>query len=219
MNAAPQKVSIVIADDHPMMLMGVRALLSTEPRYEIVGEATNAEDAIAMAKRLAPNIVVMDISLPGMNGLEAAGLLRRDMPSVKVVILSMYEEHEYVMSFIRSGASAYVLKNNSPQELLVALDAVEKGQAYFSPSISGKLLKERQGQLKEALPVLNDREREVLTLLAEGMLSREIAAKLCLSSRTIQKYRENIMAKLGLHTVADLTRYAISHKLIPLDKH
>jgi DNA-binding NarL/FixJ family response regulator len=208
---------ILIADDHPMMLMGIRALLSTRGRYEIVGEASTAEDAIELARKLHPDIAVMDISLPGMNGLDAAAVLRRETPDVKVVILSMYEDHEYVLQFVRCGASAYVIKNNSPQELLSAIDAVAKGQAYFSPSVAGMILREQQGAAKQDSPALNERERQVLVHLARGMTTKQIAETLYISSRTVQKHRENIMAKLGLHSVADLTRWAIARKLIELD--
>jgi DNA-binding NarL/FixJ family response regulator len=209
-------IRVIITDDHPMMRMGVRSLLATQRTIQIVGEAATAEEAIAIARKVEPDIVIMDISLPEMNGLDGAARLLGDLPGVRVIILSMYEDSEYILRFVRSGASAYVLKNNSPEELLLAIQAVAKGEAYFSPSIAAKILRERQGIAKSDSQDLTDRERAVLIYIAQGLQSKGIAQKLCVSQRTVAKHRENLMAKLGLHSVAELTRYAIAHKLIDI---
>ena len=216
-NFIKKKVRILVADDHPMMLMGVRALLSTQPNIEIVGEASTGEEAIAMAKTLTPDIVVMDISLPDMNGLDATIILLHELPDVKVIILSMFEDSEYVSMFVNSGASAYVLKNNSPDELLSAVDAVSAGGAFFSSSVSQKILKEQKKNVGNTSTELKSREKQVLILIAKGYSSKQIADKLCLSTRTVAKYRELVMQRLNLHTVADLTKYAIAKKWITID--
>ncbi len=211
---AESKIRILIADDHPMMLMGIRNLLLTQPYIEIVAEALDGQDALAKTKSLAPDIAVLDISMPIMGGLEVACALNKEMPNVKVIIISMYDETEYVQRFLKSGASGEVLKKNSPEELIDAIDAVNHGDAFFSPSIAQTILKHSQGNKTKSPHELTERETEIVVYICKGLGSKEIAEKMFVSVRTVAKYRELIAKKLDIHKVADLMRYAIQHKLI-----
>lgn len=210
------KIRVLIADDHAMMRMGIRGLLSTHSSIEIVGEAADGEEVVAKTKELVPDIVIMDLSMPRINGFEATAQILRDMPLVKIIILSMYENKEYVSQFMKSGAAGYVLKNNSPGELLLAIQAVSNGGAYFSPSVSHTILNDVQSVSGKKSHELTEREQTALILLAQGFSSKEIAEKMLISFRTVAKYREEIMKKLDLHSVAELTQYAISNNLIKI---
>src|SRR5512138_997593 len=174
-------IRLLVADDHPMMLLGIRRALASEECIEIVGEASDGREAVAKAGSLSPDIVIMDVSLPLLNGLEAARIIRREHPCVKVIILSMYDDREYVSRFLDSGASAYVLKNNPPEELLRAIRAVHAGEAYFSPSIAQLILQKHQSASVKSADQLTEREREVLSRLARGLSSKQIAVELFIS--------------------------------------
>jgi two-component system nitrate/nitrite response regulator NarL len=217
-NSIEQKIRILIADDHPMMRMGICSVLAMHPRVEIVVEVSDGAEAIAKTKTLSPDIVVMDISLPTINGIDATIKIHCENPKTKVIIISMYDDKEYVAQFIQSGASAYVLKSNPPDELIRAIDAVYEGKAYFSPSISQMILGESKRVTTRSPNDLTEREQQVLVFIAEGFNSKQIADKLFISIRTVAKYRELIMKKLDLHSVAELTQYAISNSLIRLNK-
>ena len=209
-----KKIKVIIADDHPMMLTGIRGVLTTRPHIEIIGEATDGKEVVEKTRALAPDIVITDISMPLLNGFEVARAIRDTMPDVKVIILSMYEDREYVTEFLKTGASGYVLKSNSPEELLKAVDVVSAGKAYFSPSVSQMILQECQRLGPTAPDGLTDREMEVLRFIARGYSSKQIAKSMYISPRTVAKYRELIMRKLNRHSVAELTQYAISHNLL-----
>jgi DNA-binding NarL/FixJ family response regulator len=211
----PKKIKLLLVDDHPIVLDGIKTHLAEQPDFEVVGEATNGQEALRKAKLAQPNVVLMDINMPHMNGLEATTQLRKQVPDAKILILTMHDSREYIAQIIRIGARGYLLKDCSPAELVGAIKAVHRGEVYFSPSISKVLVQEmvegkRDGRDFPAQQSLTDREREVLSHIAEGLLNKQIADRLGIGVRTIETHRERIMRKLDIHTVAGLTKYAIS---------
>ena len=209
-------IRILIADDHPMMLTGIKTILNSRKHLQIVGDATNGEEAISRTKALAPDIVLMDISMPVMNGLEATAVLRKEAPEVRVILLTMHDDKEYVAQFVKSGAHGYIVKTGPPDEILSAIEAVHRGGAFFSPSISQAILSVQQSG-NESASLLTEREEQVLKFIAKGHSSKQIAALMNLSLRTIAKHRETIHQKLNLHSVAELTSYAFSRRLVETD--
>lgn len=211
----PSKIRLLLVDDHPIVLDGIKSHLCAQPEFEVVGDASNGQDALRKAKLTLPDVILMDISMPHMNGLEAIGHLRKQVPNAKVLILTMHESKEYIAQVVRSGARGYLLKDSAPAELVGAIKAVHNGEVYFSPSVSKVLVQEisdgthRAANGMDQQP-LTDREREVLSLIAEGLLNKQIADRLGIGVRTIETHRERIMRKLDIHTVAGLTKYAIA---------
>ena len=213
------KIRIVIADDHIIVREGVRLLLQAQPDIEVVAEAANGIEALAKARLLSPNIVLMDIAMPEMNGLEATAAIRRELPQVQVLILTMHEDYEYFLALLHHGASGCVLKGASSAELIAAIHAVQDGGIYIHPSMAKNLVTDYIGRMepgeeKARYDGLSDRERQVLTLVAEGKTSRQIADELVLSVNTIQTHRAHIIEKLNLHNRADIVRYALRKGLI-----
>ena len=211
--AREKKIRLLLVDDHPIVLDGIKSHLCAQPEFEIVGEASNGLDAIQKAKSLLPDVVLMDITMPQMNGLEATAMLRKHAPQAKILILTMHNSKEYIAQMIRAGARGYLLKDGSPAELVRAIKAVHDGEVFFAPSVSRVIvdqLVEGGGGVVEPVQNLTDREREVLSLIAEGLLNKQIADKLGIGVRTIETHRERIMRKLDIHTVAGLTKYAIA---------
>jgi DNA-binding NarL/FixJ family response regulator len=211
----PKKIKLLLVDDHPIVLDGIKTHLAEQPGLEVVGEATNGQEALRKAKLTLPDVVLMDITMPHMNGLEATTQLRRQLPDTKILILTMHDSREYIAQIVRIGARGYLLKDCSPAELVSAIKAVHAGEVYFSPSISKLLVHEmvegrHDGRELPAQQSLTDREREVLSLIAEGLLNKQIADRLGIGVRTIETHRERIMRKLDIHTVAGLTKYAIA---------
>jgi two-component system, NarL family, nitrate/nitrite response regulator NarL len=211
----PKKIRLLLVDDHPIVLDGIKSHLCAQPDFEVVGDATNGQDALRKAKLTLPDVVLMDISMPHMNGIEAMINLRKQVPNAKVLILTMHDSKEYIAQVVRSGARGYLLKDSAPAELVGAIKAVHAGEVYFSPSVSKVLIEEMADGNKRSLdapvpPPLTDREREVLSLIAEGLLNKQIADRLGIGVRTIETHRERIMRKLDIHTVAGLTKYAIA---------
>ena len=208
------KIKLLLVDDHPIVLDGIKTHLVEQKDLEVVGEAANGQEALRKAKLLLPDVVLMDITMPHMNGLEATAQLRKQLPQCKVLILTMHESREYIAQIMRLGARGYLLKDCSPAELVVAIKTVHQGEVYFSPSISRLLVQGivdgRRPEDIEGPPALTDRECEVLSLIAEGLLNKQIADRLGIGVRTIETHRERIMRKLDIHTVAGLTKYAIS---------
>jgi DNA-binding NarL/FixJ family response regulator len=208
--------SIVLVDDHKIMRDGIRAILQHGGEFTVVGEAESGADAVQLCKELRPEVVLMDISLPGLNGIEATTELLRHCPATKVVILSMYDDEHSVVGAIRSGARAFVLKKASDNDLLDALRTVAKGGSYLSPQVSDQLLKRIQrGDLESksvpsALETLSPRELQVMRLVAEGRTSKEIAGLLDLGLQTVRSYRKTLMRKLGVNNVAGLTQVALA---------
>jgi DNA-binding NarL/FixJ family response regulator len=215
-----RKIRVLLADDHTVVRQGLRALLAAEDDIEIVGEAENGRQALQLVKKLLPDVVVMDIAMPVLNGVEATRQITRYVPSVKVLVLSTYSNDEYVEQLTEAGAAGYLVKQTAANDLLKAIREAFKGNAFFSPAIAKRLRDQcRQtytsGQpIKRRADYLTTREAEVLQLIAEGRANKQIAAELCISIKTVEKHRQQVMNKLGIHDVAGLTRHAISKGII-----
>jgi len=199
---------------------GLSSCLALHEQVVVIGEASDGQDGIRKAKELSPDVVLMDIDMPHMNGLSATEVLRRENPNIKVLILSMHRHPEYVMRILQSGAKGYVLKEASPEELVGAIRTVQAGQTFFSPDIARLALNQFvQGPGEGPHPAqLSNREREVLVAIAEGLSNKEIACRLGVGVRTVETHRERIMRKLNIHSVAGLTKFAIAKGLITLPK-
>jgi DNA-binding NarL/FixJ family response regulator len=215
---------VLLVDDHKIMRDGIRAILGRGEEFRVVGEAENGTDAVQFVKTLRPDLVLMDIGLPGLNGVETTAEILRYHPDCKVVILSMYDDENSVVSAIRSGARAFILKKASDSDLLDALRMVAQGGAYLSPQVSDRLLTRIQKGDLEAkqsppvLDVLSPRELQVLRMVAEGKTSKEIAVMLDLREQTVRSYRKTMMKKLGVNNVAGLTQLALSTGLTQLTR-
>ncbi|HEX5632652.1 MAG TPA: response regulator transcription factor [Gemmatimonadales bacterium] len=211
-------VRVIIADDHAMVREGIKSVLEREG-FEVVGEAGSGTEVLPLAERTLPDVAVLDISMPGETGLQAAARLRQAMPEVRVLILSMYDNTEYVLESVRAGAHGYLLKDAAAQELANAIRAVQGGEAYFSPAVAARLSAAVRGdiereQRRTSLDLLTGREREVLLGIAKGLTNKEIAAELGISHRTVETHRESLMKKLGIRTVAGLTKFSLEVGLI-----
>jgi DNA-binding NarL/FixJ family response regulator len=215
-------IDVLLVDDHKIMRDGIKAILGRSEEFRVVGEAESGPDAVQFVKRLRPELVVMDIGLPGINGVETTVEILRHHPECKIVILSMYDDENSVVGAIRSGARGFILKKASDSDLLEALRMVARGGAYLSPQVSDRLLNRIQkGDLdskpaNSALESLSPREVQVLRLVAEGKTSKEIATVLDLREQTIRSYRKSMMKKLGVNNVAGLTQLALSTGLTQL---
>lgn len=213
--------TIVLADDHRVVRQGLRALLEAEPGFDVVGEAGDGLETLHVAEQLKPDVLVLDLMMPGLNGLEVTRQLNKRLPHTRIVILSMYANEAYVLEALGNGASAYVLKDSSSADLVHAVREIAAGRRYLSPPLSDRAIEAYQEKAKAAVldkhETLTTREREVLQLSAEGHTSAEIAARLGISSRTAEAHRSNLMHKLGLHTQADLIRYALRRGIIPME--
>ena len=205
------KLRLLLVDDHAVVREGLRALLATDPRFEIVGEASEGEGAVAAATTLQPDLVVMDVSLPGINGVQATRQLKSQLPDTRVVALTVHEEGGYLRSLLDAGASGYVLKRSAASELLRALHVVGDGGTYLDPSLAGQLVGKlvRNAPHAGPAPLLSERESEVVRLVARGYSNKEIASQLSVSVKTVETYRYRAVEKLGLRNRADLVRYAI----------
>ncbi len=212
------RITILIVDDHAVVRAGIRSLLEGQPDLEIVGEAAGGEEAIQKASELRPQLVLMDIAMPGMSGIEATRRIKKDLPETSVLVLTMHDDEEFFFPVLRAGASGYVLKEAEPQDLLNALRVVHEGQVFFSPAVAKVLLEgfvtASAGPRDEKYSSLTSREREVLKLAATGQTNRQIAEGLFLSIRTVEKHRQSVMHKLALDKREDLTKYAMRQGLI-----
>jgi DNA-binding NarL/FixJ family response regulator len=216
-------VRLVLADDHAMMREGLKSLIAQEPDFAVVGEADNGKAIVELARKAGAHIVVMDVAMPDLNGIEATRKLLKAMPTVKVVALSGHANGEFVREMLKAGASAYVLKSRAYEELVRAIREVMKGKKYLSPDIAQGVVDayveiSSSMSANPAFVVLTDREREALQLIAEGKSTKEVADVLSISVKTIETHRHNIMEKLNLHSVAELTKYAIREGLTSVDK-
>ncbi len=216
------KRRIMIVEDHTLLRAGLRALLSQEPDLEIAGEADNGRDAIRALTPLAPDLVLMDLTMPGTNGIEAIAEIKRRNPEVRVLVLTLHRAEEYIHQSLKAGADGYILKDASHDELRVAIRSVLKGKTYLSPDISNKVISGYLGVGKSAgvasaWESVTHRERQVLKLVAEGRPNKSIAEYLCLSVKTVEKHRSNLMRKLDLHNASMLTAFAISKGLVVSD--
>ncbi len=205
-----EKIKLVIVDDHPLVLDGLVSRLERSEQIEVIAQASNGEEAIKVVEQLMPDVVLMDINMPVMNGIEAAEIFKEKFSSVKLLVLSMHDDREYVMSMAQAGAKGYVLKSASADEMLMAIKAVHMGGIYFSPSIAQILTSKDNRRQDESL---SSREQVVLALLASGMSNKEMARELDISVRTVETHRRNIKTKLDITTTPGLVRYAIDNGL------
>lgn len=213
-------IRILLADDHPVVRAGIRSCLAKHPRIEVVGEAADGKEALALAKQLTPDIVLMDIEMPQMSGLAVTERLTEDLPNTRVVILTMNDNADSIMRMIQAGARGYVLKESPTEELLKAIETVSAGESYFTAEVARLALNQFvEGSTGGAGSQLTDRERDVLILIAEGLSNKEIATRLDVGVRTVETHRERIMRKLNIHSVAGLTKYAITSGLVTLSDH
>lgn len=214
--------NILLADDHNIVRQGLRALLQSEPHFRLVGEASDGIEAVRLAERLKPDVLITDVMMPGLNGLEVARQVSRSLPNTRIIILSMYTNDAYVIEAFKNGANGYVLKDSEASDLIQAVKEVISGNRYLSPPLSERALELYMQKLESApsdpYELLTTREREVLQLVAEGKTSAEIANRLFISPRTAEGHRANLMRKLGLQTNADLIRFALKRGILPLDQ-
>lgn len=211
------KIRILLADDHALIRSGIATLLQANKDFVIVGEATDGEEAIQKTKELSPDIVIIDLSMPKLSGIEATAIIKKKYPSTSVLVLTMHENEEYVYQILKSGAGGYVLKSAGKEELSAAIRAVVKGEKFFSPRVSQLMaegyIRRMEGQEKSTTTEvpLTKREIEILALVAKGLTNQQIASQLFISPRTVDTHRTNIMQKLDIHDVVNLVRYAIEH--------
>jgi len=215
-----EPIRVLVADDHTLLRNGIRALVEDQPDILIVGEAEDGREAVRLALQLRPNVVLMDIAMPLLNGLEATRQIKREHPEINVLVLTMYDHEEYFRQMLEVGASGYIIKRAAASELVSAIRAVYHGEAVLSPAITRLLLEDYLNHEvrsdKDDPNALSSREREVLQLIAEGKTSREIADTLHLAVKTVQSHRTNLMQKLDLHDRGELIKYAIQKKIIEL---
>lgn len=213
-------IRVLLADDHSVVREGLRHVLAGSPELSVVGEAGTGPEAIALATSERPDVVLLDLTMPGAGGLEVLRNIRANLPDVRVLILSVHDDQEYVLESVRAGAHGYLRKDSSPAEIRQAIRAVHAGDAYFSPPVARHLTT----ALRDATPApapdgditaLTSREREVLVRVARGLTNRETASELGISVRTVEAHRDSLMRKLRIHTVAGLTRFAIAQGLLP----
>jgi DNA-binding NarL/FixJ family response regulator len=214
-----RKHRILIVDDHTLLRAGLRALLAQDPSIEIVGEAANGRDAVRAIGQLSPNLVLMDLSMPGMNGVEAMTEIKRRYPDVRILVMTLHKTEDFIHASLQAGADGYILKDATREELRLAVRSVLQGKTYLSMDVSGKVVSGYLGGGKSSsgsgsADTLTNRERQVLKLVAEGKSSKETADFLSLSVKTVEKHRANLMSKLGLHNVAGLTAFAIEKGLL-----
>jgi DNA-binding NarL/FixJ family response regulator len=224
MKATP-RITVLLADDHTIVREGLRKLLEAETDIEVVGEAGTGRQAVEMSRKRLPDVVVMDLAMPTLNGLEATRQIRKAIPSVKVLVLSAHSDDAYVDSVTALGAVGYLIKQTSADFLVEAIREVQKGNTFFSPSIARRRghrqrqTPDRKGALRRKISVLSSREVEVLQLVAEGKANKQVAAALGISGKTVEKHRDHLMQKLDIHDTASLTRYAIEAGIIESSVH
>jgi len=212
-------IRILLADDHAVVRKGLRFLLERAPDMEIVGEASDGREAVRLAGELKPHVVVMDIGMPQLNGIEATAQIVKQNPQVSVIILSVHSDESYLLRALSAGAKGYLLKDSAEEDLVRAVQVAAQGKPFFSPAISEKLLEDymrylQQRGLKDSYDLLTDREKQVLQLLAEGKSNKEVAALLNLSPYTVETHRTHIMQKLNLHNTAEIVLYAVRKGII-----
>ena len=214
-----KKIRILIADDHGIVRTGLRLQLDRNENFDVIGEASDGREAVRLAETLGPDIVIMDIAMPNLNGIEAAAQIVKGRPSVGIIILSMHSDETYIMRTLAAGAKGYLLKENAEVDLYRAVDVVAQGKPFFSPAIANTLLEDymrqmQQRGLQDSYDLLTDREKEILQLLAEGKSNKEVATMLSLSTNTVETHRTHIMQKLDLHSAAEIVLYAVRKRII-----
>ncbi|MGD2175592.1 MAG: response regulator transcription factor [Candidatus Brocadiaceae bacterium] len=214
-------IRILLADDHRLMRHGLRSLIQGEPDMEVIGEAENGRSAVRLAEELAPDVIVMDVAMPDLNGIEATRQVKDRTPAIEVLALSMHSDGPFVVRMLEAGAAGYLLKDTAFEQLATAIREVSAGRKYLCPEVTGPIVEDYLRRLSEpeaAATPLSPREREVLQLLAEGMISKQIASELNISVKTIETHRSRLMKKLGIRSVAELTKYAIRHGITSLEE-
>ncbi|MGA2771284.1 MAG: response regulator transcription factor [Bryobacteraceae bacterium] len=209
-----KRIRILLADDHAVVRQGFKMILNAQADMEIVGEAGNGRQAVELAEQLRPDVVVMDVAMPELNGIEATRRLASSVPHARVVALSMHKDSVYVREILRAGARGYLLKDSGAADLVAAIHAVASGESYLSPAVSNAVLDDYRRHVTNPIDLLTSREREVLQLLAEGRTNKEIAGVLNLSVYTVDAHRGRIMEKLNLHSISELVRFAVRNGLI-----
>jgi DNA-binding NarL/FixJ family response regulator len=209
-----KKIRVLIAEDHTIVRQGLSALLRSEPDMEVVGEASDGLEAVEMAKKLIPDVVLMDIGMRNLNGVEATRRIKKALPHAQVLALTVYDNEEWIFQVLKAGASGYLIKDSAMTELVSAIKAIREGDSYLSPSISKKVIEEyilraETGEMKRPDDLLSEREKEILQLIAEGNSVPEIASRLCISKKTVEAHKAHIMEKLNIHDKVGLIKYAI----------
>ncbi len=205
---------ILLADDHTIVRQGLKLIISSHADLQVIGEAANGREVLELAEKLKPDVILMDVAMPELNGIEATRRLREVSPRTKVLVLSMHKEAVYVREILKAGARGYILKDAIDTELISAIQSVARGDGYISPAISGTLLSDYRQNLTNPLDLLSSREREVLQLIAEGKTNKEVATRLNLSVYTVDSHRGKIMEKLNLHSTGELVRFAMKQGLV-----
>ena len=217
---ARNTIRILIADDHTLVRSGLKLILAAQPDFELVGEAATGEESIARTKELVPDVLLLDIGMPGMNGVDAARVIRREVPEVRIVVLTMYDDEDYLQQFLQMGAAGYVMKQAADTELVSAIRAVQRGESFIHPSLTRQLIQLYLKQSQSPPPAerktaeLSPRETEVLRLVALGYSAQQIASELGISVSTVETHRAHVSEKLGLHGRAQLVRYALNVGLL-----
>ncbi len=206
-------IKILLADDHTIVRQGLKLILSSQPDFQVIGEAANGREAVELAEKLHPDIVLLDVAMPELNGIEATRRMMEANGRLRILVLSMHKESVYVREILKAGARGYLLKDVIDTELLNAVRSVARGDGYISPAVSGALLSDYRQNVTDPADLLTNREREVLQLIAEGKTNKEVATKLNLSVYTVDSHRGKIMEKLNLHSTGELVRFAIKHGL------
>jgi two-component system, NarL family, response regulator NreC len=209
-----KKTRVLLADDHSVVRSGFRMLLSAQPDLEVVGEASNGREAVQLAASLQPDVIVMDVTMPELNGIEATRRVSQEVPRTRVIALSMHKDAVYVREILRAGARGYLLKDSEDTDLIAAVRAVARGEGYLSPGVSDAVLTDYRKHVTDPIDLLSTREREVLQMIAEGRTNKEIATSLNLSVYTVEAHRGRIMEKLNLHSTGELVRFAVRNGLI-----
>lgn len=213
-------IRVLLADDHAILREGLKTLLATDPEIQVIGDASNGQEAVNLVEKLKPDVLLMDIGMPVMNGLEAAKKIAQLYPTVKVLILTQYDSQDYLFNVLQAGAQGYVLKRSASTELFSAIKTVHDGLAYLSPAMTKTLIKEHVGTeqtvIEKTKNLLTAREQEILKLIAEGKTNQEIAGQLIISLKTVQTHRAHILEKLNMHDRTELVKYAIAKGIISL---
>lgn len=212
-------IRVLLADDHGLLRKGVRSVIAQDPNIMISGEASDGSEAVRLADELSPDVVVMDVAMPGLNGLDAAALITRKERRIGVIVLTMYSDEEYLVRALSAGVRGYLLKDSAEPDLIRAVRAVAEGHTFFSPAISDMLfddyvLRLQRREVQDSYDLLTDREKQVLQLLAEGKTNKEVATDLSLGVSTVETHRMNLMKKLGLRNTAELVLYAVRKKIL-----
>jgi DNA-binding NarL/FixJ family response regulator len=219
-----KKINVLLADDHTVVRQGLRMLLEGEQDIAVVGEADNGLQTVQLARKLKPDVVVLDVAMPHLNGLEVTRRIMRDLPDTRVLVLSSYSDEEYVQQLTEQGASGYLVKQTAANDLIKAIREAHKGNAFFSPAISKRFLDQCRDAFthgrrpSKQTGRLTSREAEVLQMIAEGRANKQIASDLGISIKTVEKHRQQVMNKLGIHDVAGLTRHAITKGIVTADR-